>query len=101
MIHEKEEFAMIDNSNIVYWSIPLPCGFLIKVRPNVLWECPGVLHDLQQDLQQCLQLLPKSVHALVKQFTIWVNGTFVYGPVCKPKVVKHSTAHHHEGWLIW
>jgi hypothetical protein len=30
-----------------------------------------------------------------------VNLSYYYGPKKKPFYLNHSTAHHHEGWLIW
>ena len=93
---------MIDNSNLLYLTIPLQCGVTVKCRPQVLWDCPGVLSDLQNDLHQCFQILPRSVHWLIRsKFAVWVNRTFAYGPPDRPKRVSHSTAHHHEGWLLW
>jgi hypothetical protein len=60
-----------------------------------------VLRDLNLDIVDCLDVLPTSVHGLVKRTQIWVSTSYYYGPRKKPKNVNHSTAHHHEGWLLW
>lgn len=96
-LHEE----MIDNSNLVYLPIFLRCGVTVYCRPDVLARCPMVLRDLQLDLAQCIEVLPDSVTALVRRTAVWVNTTYYYGPRKNPRNVNHSTAHHHQGWLLW
>ena len=93
--------SMIENSSLVYIPIRLPCGVVAQCRPEVLSRCPQVLHDLNLDLDQCMTILPRSVHGLVKRTQIWINFSYCYGPKKSPNYLSHSTAHHHEGWLIW
>lgn len=93
--------SMIDNSVLVYIPMKLRCGVTVQCRPDVLARCPSVLRDLNKDVQGCLDVLPRSVHGLVRRTQIWVNTTYYYGHREKPRNVNHSTAHHHEGWLFW
>jgi hypothetical protein len=92
---------MIDNSTLTYLPIYLASGVTVCCRPDVLTRCPQILRDLDLDVKHCLQVLPKSTHGLVRRTKIWVNTTYYYGPTSKPKNVNHSTAHHHQGWLLW
>lgn len=91
---------MIDNSNLTYIPRRLSCGMTVHCRPDVLTRCPQILRDLDLDVNQCLVVLPKSTHNLVRQTNIWVNTTYYYGPSTNPKNVNHSTAHHHKAWLL-
>jgi len=93
--------SLIDNSVLVYIPMQLKCGVTVQCRPDVLARCPSVLRDLNRDVEGCLEVLPPSVHALVRRTKIWVNTTYYYGHRDKPRNVNHSTAHHHEGWLFW
>lgn len=93
--------SLIDNSVLVYIPMQLKCGVTVQCRPDVLARCPSVLRDLHKDVQGCLDVLPSSVHALIRRTQIWVNTTYYYGHRLKPRNVNHSTAHHHEGWLFW
>ena len=91
---------MIDNSKLTYIPMHLSCGVTVQCRPDVLIRCPQVLRDINHDLTQCLNILPKSTHSLVRRTNIWVNTTYYYGPRSNPVHVNYSTAHHHEGWLL-
>jgi hypothetical protein len=90
----------IDNTMLVYHSIRLPCGIQVMCAPNVLSGCPMILRSLQTDLVQIFRLLPWSVHSLIRRTNIWVNASYAYGSRDDPRVLRHSTAHHQEGWLI-
>lgn len=90
----------IDNTTLTYVPICLPCGVRVLCAPAVLSGCPMVLRTLQTDLVQCLKLLPWPLHALIKRTSIWVNASYSYGPKDDPRILRHSTAHHQEGWLI-
>ena len=90
----------IDNTTLVYIPVNLPCGVKVCCSPQVLSQCPMVLRSLQADLIQCLKVLPWSTHAFVKRTTIWVNASYSYGSRDNPRVLRHSTAHHQEQWLI-
>jgi hypothetical protein len=92
--------TMIDNSNLTYIPMHLSCGVTVNCRPDVLTRCPQILQDLDVDLRQCLNILPKSIHNLVRKTNIWVNTTYYYGPHSNPHHVNYSTAHHHEAWLL-
>lgn len=92
---------LIDNSVLVYIPMKLKCGVTVQCRPDVLARCPSVLRDLNRDVEGCLQVLPPSVHPLVRRTQIWLNTTYYYGSRENPRNVNHSTAHHHEGWLFW
>ena len=95
---------MIDNTRNVYISRRLQCtGIKVYCRPEVLvgCDCPAVLYHLDHDLRQCLRILPASVRPLVQRTQVWVNQTYAYGSIEAPNVMNHTTAHHHEGWLIW
>lgn len=92
---------MIDNSKLCYLPLTLSCGVTVYCRPDVLARCPMILSDLDKDVRACLTILPRSVSFLIKRTPIWINTTFYYGPSHAPKNVNHSTAHHHEGWLLW
>lgn len=93
--------SLIDNSVLVYIPMQLKCGVTVQCRPDVLARCPSVLKILNRDVERCLEVLPPSVHNLVRRTNIWVNTTYYYGHRDKPRNVNHSTAHHHEGWLFW
>lgn len=93
--------SMIDNTELVYIPMLLQCGVMAHCRPDVLVRCPLVLRDLNCDIFGALEVLPPSVHALVKRTNIWINTTYYYGTRESPRNVNHSTTHHHEGWLIW
>ena len=93
--------ALIDNTVLLYIPMKLKCGVNVYCRPDVLARCPRILRDLHHDIRACLEILPPSVHALVRRTKIWVNTTYYWGPREKPRNVNHSTAHHHEGWLFW
>ena len=100
-IHDAQYEKMIDNRFINYVAIKLRCGVIAMCRVNVLTLCPGVLKDLNCDLTQCLQVMPNSVHAFIKRTRIWVNLSYSYGPSDDPRLLRHTTAHHHHSWLIW
>jgi len=91
---------MIDNSNLTYIPMYLSCGVTVNCRPDVLVRCPQILRDIDLDVKQCLSILPRSTHNLVRRTNIWVNTTYYYGPCMKPQNVNHSTAHHHQAWLL-
>jgi hypothetical protein len=93
--------ALIDNSRNIYIPIQLGCGIRVLCRPDVLTRCPLILKDLNTDLFQCLSILPRSVHHLVRRTQIWVNLSYSYGLRDRPVVLNHSAAHHHEAWLFW
>jgi hypothetical protein len=92
---------LIDNSKNHYVPIKLNCGVKLCCSPRVLSQCSGVLCQLEADLKQCLQILPKSTHGLIRRTVIWVNVSYNYGPREHPIPLNHLTAHHHEGWLLW
>jgi len=91
----------IDNSRNVYIPLRLRCGIQIRCRTAVLRDCPQVLSDLEKDLAQCLRILPRSVQPLVRRTRFWVNQSYCFGSHENPKIVNHTTAHHHEAWLLW
>jgi hypothetical protein len=91
----------IDNSGRAYFPINLACGVQAMCRPDVLLRCRAVLNDIHTDIMHCLQILPPSVHRLIKRTRIWVNCSYSFGPESRPVVLSHSTAHHHEDWLLW
>jgi hypothetical protein len=91
---------LIDNSTLKYYPIYLSNGATLNCRPDVLIRCPQVIRDLDLDVRQCMKLLPKSTHTLIRKTIIWVNTTYYYGLCSDPINVNHSTAHHHEDWLI-
>lgn len=93
--------VLIDNTRHIYIPVKLTCGVRVLCRPEVLRRCPLILHDLNTDLRQCLSILPPSVHALVRRTQVWVNHSYSYGPRNHPVILNHSTAHHHEAWLMW
>jgi hypothetical protein len=104
LLEESTSFSstpLMDNSILVYIPMKLKCGVTVNCRPDVLTRCPSVLQDLNNDVEGCLDVLPESVHSLVRRTKIWINTTYYYGPTEKPHNVNHSTAHHHEGWLFW
>jgi hypothetical protein len=90
---------LIDNSSNVYVSFKLNCGVTVCCAPGVQGRCSLALDDLESDLRDCLSLLPKNVHGLVRRTRVWVNESYQYGPISNPLQVHHTTAHHHPGWL--
>ena len=92
---------MIDNSRINYVPIKLRCGVVAMCRTNVLTCCPSVLQCLNKDILQCLEIMPCAVHALILRTRIWVNLSYSYGPKGNPRLLCHTTAHHHDAWLLW
>lgn len=92
---------MIDNSRVNYVAIRLRCGVTAMCRTNVLILCPQILQCLNYDVKQCLEMFPPSVHALIQRTRIWVNYTYSYGQRDDPRLLKHTTAHHADWWLLW
>lgn len=97
---ESRKIVLIDNTSLDYLEIMLPCGVRIMCSPEVLSSCPLILRSLQTDCRQLFRILPSSVHDLVRRTKIWVNASYSYGSRDDPRVLRHSTAHHCEGWLI-
>jgi len=90
--------SFVDNSQHIYIPVKLKCGVSARCRPNVLSACPQVLVELNNDLTQCLDLLPRSIHSLIRKTVMWVNLSYTVG---MGEVLTHSTTHHHESWLLW
>ena len=121
---------IIDNTKIVYHKITLPLSissnspFAINVTVyctrDVLYTCPMILKTIQIDINQCLQVLPYSVHNLIRNTNIYINTTYQYSsstsptthphhPHDQPKqqqqqqtpyTLGHLTTHHDSGWLV-
>ena len=91
----------IDNTKIVYHKITLPLSsstcssscysntivnnndstaVTVYCTMDVLHTCPVILKTLQIDINQCLQVLPYSVHYLICNTNIYVNTTYQYTP---------------------
>ena len=98
---ENYQLQMIDNSRINYVSIKLRCGVIAMCRANVLTCCPSVLRCINKDIMQCFEMFPVSVHSLIRRTRIWINLTYSYGPKQEPRLLRHTTAHHHDAWLHW
>ena len=98
---EVRKSILIDNSSNIYIPVRLRCGVQVMCRPEVLGICPVILEHLNADLAQCLQILPVSVRPLVQRTQIWVNFSYCYGRYDQPERINHTTAHHHEAWLLW
>ena len=96
----REMPVLIDNTSLVYVEVKLSCGIRAMCTPEVLSRAPMILRSLQTDTNSLLKVLPVSVHGLVRRTTIWVNETYAYGSRDDPRVLRHSTAHHSEGWLV-
>jgi hypothetical protein len=94
------EIKHIDNTRLTYIPINLECGNQVYCAPDVLSNYPMILRSVQADLAHILKILPWSVHNLVKRTKIWINASYSYGPRDDPRVLRHSTAHHEEGWLV-
>jgi hypothetical protein len=93
---------MIDNTQHVYIRVTLKRSRITaQCRPAVLSACPEILQDLDDDLCECLRLLPKSVHPLIRRTCIWINSQYAVGPIDQPVALAHATAHHHRAWLLW
>jgi hypothetical protein len=95
---------LIDNSQLVYIPIVLPrCRVTINCRPIVLSQFPQIVAQLDRDVDSCLRVLPRSVHALIRRTQLWVNGVepYQYGSVDNPITVHHCTTHHFKAWLTW
>jgi hypothetical protein len=98
---ENNSCMPIDNSRNTYSPVRLRCGVELMCRPEVLDSCPEILEHLNTDLSQCLEILPISVRALVRRTRVWVNRSYCYGRCDRPEQINHTTAHHHEAWLLW
>jgi hypothetical protein len=96
-----DDIILINNQQNPYNKVRLKCGITLMVRPEVFSSCPSILDHLNSDVSQCLRILPISVRPLVRRTRIWVNHTYCYGRCSQPEYVNHTTAHHHEGWLLW
>lgn len=92
--------GVIDNNTLEYVEVRLPCGVMAMCSPQVLANCPLVLRSLQIDAQRLFTILPRSVHDLLRRTNIWVNASYSYGSFDDPHILRHSTAHHSEGWLV-
>jgi hypothetical protein len=100
--------SFIDNRQNIYIPIPLPCGVTIQVRLSSVWCQPSllvtVLTTLREDVNNCLNILPPSVHPLICRTRIWVNGgdnDYQMGDRNRPQTLRHMTTHHYAGWLDW
>lgn len=100
LIQQPHHQQQIDNTTLTYLPIKLRCGATIKCQPNVLVHCRDVLADLSDDISLCLAAVPPSIRPLLLRTTIWVNLHYSYGPISQPRQVKHTTTHHHSGWLV-
>uniref|UniRef100_A0A7S0F795 Uncharacterized protein n=1 Tax=Craspedostauros australis TaxID=1486917 RepID=A0A7S0F795_9STRA len=92
--------VFIDNTTRVYIPVHLPCGVEVRCCPDVFKSAPLVLRSLQIDLSQCLKVLPWSVHHLIRRTRIWLNNSYVYGDLHNPNMLRHTTTHHDETWLV-
>jgi hypothetical protein len=92
---------LINNQSNPYNELRLRCGVTVMVRPEVFASCPSALDHLNSDVSYCFRILPNSVRPLVRRTRIWINLTYCYGRCHAPEYVHHTTAHHHEGWLLW
>ena len=63
-VRSQDDDCPIDNAQLTYSSIRLPCDVEVMVAPDVLSQHPMVLRTLQVDLTQCLKVLPYSVTLL-------------------------------------
>lgn len=99
-IVSQQPLRYIDNTRRTYVPIVLSSGNTVHCAPDVLSTCPMILRSIQTDLTEILKVLPWSTHALVKRTEIWVNLSYSYGTLDEPHVLRHSTAHHEEGWLL-
>eukprot|EP00980_Cylindrotheca_fusiformis_P011281 scaffold2597_cov116-Cylindrotheca_fusiformis.AAC.9 len=97
---ESRRIVLIDNTSLEYLEVMLPCGVRVMCSPEVLSTCPMILRSLQTDCRQLFRILPRSVHDLLRRTKIWVNASYAYGSRDDPRVLRHSTAHHSEGWLV-
>lgn len=91
---------MIDNSLNVYIPFRLKCGITAQCRLEVFDTFPEILDVIEEDVFNCIRALPPSVHDLVRRTNVWINVSYVYGPLDRPKELKHTTTHHYERWLI-
>lgn len=89
----------IDNTRNKYLPIKLKCGITIQCRPEIISVCPSIIQTLEKDVQDCIKILPPSTHNLIRRIKIWVNVNYLYGAIDDPRVLKHTTAHHHRQWL--
>ena len=93
--------TMIDNRRLEYIPVRLACGVSAYCSPGILKNCPMVLRSVQADLAKALQILPVSVHSLVRRTNLWLNWNgYAYGPKAHPTVLRHMTTHHHPAWLV-
>eukprot|EP00532_Pseudo-nitzschia_australis_P018205 CAMPEP_0168312080 /NCGR_PEP_ID=MMETSP0142_2-20121227/67712_1 /TAXON_ID=44445 /ORGANISM="Pseudo-nitzschia australis, Strain 10249 10 AB" /LENGTH=581 /DNA_ID=CAMNT_0008265027 /DNA_START=250 /DNA_END=1993 /DNA_ORIENTATION=+ len=93
--------TIIDNRRLEYIPVRLACGVSANCSPDVLRNCPMVLRSVQADLAKALQILPVSVHSLVRRTNLWLNWNgYTYGPNVHPTVLRHMTTHHHPAWLV-
>ncbi len=89
----------IDNTKTIYIPIRLQCGVTIQCTPEIIHQCPSIIQTLELDVSNCIRTLPPSVHNFIKRIKIWVNVNYFYGAIDDPRVLKHTTAHHHRQWL--
>lgn len=93
---------MIDNTQHVYIRVTLKQSQIkAHCRPAVLSACPQILQDLDDDLCECLRILPKSVHPMIRRTCIWINAQYAVGPIENPASLANATTHHHRAWLLW
>jgi len=92
---------MIDNSKNIYIPFHLKCGIIAHCNMEIFHTHPDILTTMEDDVRNCIKVLPRSVHDLIRRTAIWMNVSYVYGSLENPKVLKHTTTHHSEQWLIW
>lgn len=87
--------SLIDNSSHRYERLILSTDVEVCYRP----ECPEhIFNILEEDIEGCLAVLPKSVHHLVRRTKIWVND--VYQRRHGENFLKHLICHHDDEWLV-
>ena len=101
MITASNDLEYIDNRKHYYRERKLPgIGVTVKIGRDVENRFPTFLSDLALDLMNAIQVLPPSVHSLIKRTNIWVNSNYKYGPVEDPQELIHSAVHHDVEWLV-
>jgi len=90
----------IDNTQNFYVPIRLKCGVTLQCHPQLFEANPKIIQILDADIAECIQILPPSIRNLIRRIQIWVNVTYTYGAIDDPRILKHTTAHHHRQWLV-
>lgn len=87
--------------DLVYIPFHFKCGVTAQCNLEVFDKFPEILEILENDCANCLRILPKNCHDLIRRTNLWINVSYMYHDLeMEEREFKHATTHHFEEWLI-